>query len=55
MPMQLTPTECQRIDSIMRVRKQTPADALEKINQARKRRRVEPTTHTTVAGLFFAR
>ena len=49
MPVQLTPAECQQVDSIVRGQKRLPAEALVKINRSRKRRGVDPTSHNTVA------
>ena len=49
MPVQLTPTECQRIDVFVRGKKQTAAHALAEINIARARRGVQPTSASTVS------
>ena len=49
MPAQLAPTECQRIDAIVRGKKLTATDALAETNRARKRRGVEPIALSAVS------
>ena len=49
MPAQLTPSECQRVDAIVRGQKGSPAEALVAINKGRERRGVDPASHNTVA------
>ena len=49
MPLHLTPTECQRIDVVVRGKKQPASHVLAEINIARARRGVGPTSAATVS------
>ena len=52
MPVHLTPTECQRIDVVVRGKKQPASHALAEINIARARRGVEPTSAATLSRYY---